>query len=61
MTQFICLDLPLPQTPHDYLTVIEQALWSYGEPLRWAITVIHRDRQMMTIEAVVLPNSASEH
>jgi hypothetical protein len=60
MTQFLCLDLPLPHSPRDVMAAVEQALQSYGDPLRWAITHVNRDRQTMSIEAVVLPNPLLE-
>jgi hypothetical protein len=58
--QFLCLDLPLLPPSQHPVAAIEQALQPYGEPLRWAITGVNRDRQLMTIEAVVLPNSVIE-
>jgi hypothetical protein len=35
-------------------TAIEQKLQQWGEPLRWAITAVDRERNIAQIEAIVI-------
>lgn len=51
--QLITIDLP--QVPLQQIEPsILQALRSYGEPLRWAITAVDEAQRTMQIEAVVI-------
>jgi hypothetical protein len=60
-THFVTLDIPLASDlasdAVDWVTLIESALAERGEPLRWAITQVDRDRQTATVEAVVTVQS----
>ncbi len=51
-THFIEAELDLQETP---LTVkeIEATLQQQGEPLRWAITKVDKDKQTAQVEAIV--------
>jgi hypothetical protein len=51
ITDFITVELPIPASVRDLHPAIEQALRAFGEPLRWAITLV--DSQFVEIEAVV--------
>jgi hypothetical protein len=53
LTQFVSLTVPLHTSPAAMEKAIAQALQSYGEPLRWAITAVDADTQTAAIEAVV--------
>ena len=53
LTQFISLTVSLQPTPAAMERAIAQALQSYGEPLRWAITAVDADTQTVAVEAVV--------
>lgn len=52
-TQFVTVEIPLSESMAMVQSAIAQALAHYGEPLRWAITSIDRDRQIAHLEAVV--------
>ncbi|MDJ0601956.1 MAG: hypothetical protein QNJ37_24335 [Crocosphaera sp.] len=51
-THFIEAEIDLRQTP---LTVkeVEATLKQQGEPLRWAITEVDKDKQTAHVEAIV--------
>ncbi|NJN87578.1 MAG: hypothetical protein HC881_16295 [Leptolyngbyaceae cyanobacterium SL_7_1] len=52
---FQLITIDLPQVPLQQIEPsILQALRSYGEPLRWAITAVDEAQQIMQIEAVVI-------
>ncbi|MEO1211338.1 MAG: hypothetical protein AAFX78_17585 [Cyanobacteria bacterium J06638_20] len=53
LTQFVSLTIPLQASPAAMEQAIAQALQSYGEPLRWAITTVDAGTQTAAIEAVV--------
>jgi len=53
LTQFVSLSVPLQANPAAMERAIAQALQSYGEPLRWAITAVDTAAQTAAIEAVV--------
>lgn len=52
-TQFVSIEVPLPDSTVALQGAIAQALATYGTPLRWAITSIDRDRHIANLEAVV--------
>lgn len=53
-TQFVALDIELPSSTAQLSDAIAHHLRPLGEPLRWAITSVDRDRRTVHIEAVVL-------
>jgi hypothetical protein len=54
ITHFVTLEIPLADNPAELRRSILSALQQQGEPLRWAITGIETDRQIIQVEAVVL-------
>lgn len=52
-TQFITTTIALPTSPIALRQAIETELEKVGKPLRWAITAVNRDRQTVTLEAIV--------
>ena len=55
-THFITAEIDLKQTPIELQQEIESQLKKEGEPLRWAITQINKDKQTAVVEAVVTKN-----
>jgi hypothetical protein len=55
LTQFVTVEVSLPELRSHLPAAIAAALQSYGEPLRWAITEV--TDQTATVEAVVTLNS----
>lgn len=53
LTQFVQVEVPLQDNPVHLERAIAQALQTYGDPLRWAITSIDTVQKMAHIEAVV--------
>lgn len=65
-TQFITLTLPLLPTPLENRQQVETAIAEQAKGssdsntcLRWAITQLDRDQQILQVEAIVLTNSQS--
>jgi hypothetical protein len=58
-THFITAEVDLQTSPQELHRAIEAELQKRGEPLRWAITAVDRERQKATIEAVVTTEAAS--
>lgn len=52
--QLVAVEVAVQSSPGKTRTLVLQSLQSFGEPLRWAITGIDRDRQIAHVEAVVL-------
>ena len=52
-TKFVSLELGLSPSVTELQRAIAHALQQHGEPLRWAITAVDRDRQTIQVEAVV--------
>lgn len=52
-THFIEAEIDLPENSQELHQEIEAELAKQGEPLRWAITKVDRDRQKVAVEAVV--------
>lgn len=55
-THFITAEIDLKQTPVELQQEIKSQLEKEGEPLRWAITQINKDKQTAIVEAVVTKN-----
>lgn len=53
-THFIEAEIDLQEQPENLQKEIETELNKRGEPLRWAITNIDRDRKRAQVEAVVV-------
>jgi hypothetical protein len=52
--QFITFEVELQPSPRELQRLILAQLQTQGQPLRWAITAIARDRAIATVEAVVM-------
>jgi hypothetical protein len=52
--QFITFEVELQPSPRELQRLILAQLQAQGQPLRWAITAIARDRAIATVEAVVM-------
>ena len=52
-THFITAEIDLQSTPVKLQQEIESQLEKEGEPLRWAVTKVDRDKQKATVEAIV--------
>lgn len=57
-TSLVTIQVPLQSSTVDLRAAIETALSQYGEPLRWAITAIEHQTQLVQVEAVVTLESA---
>jgi hypothetical protein len=55
-TKFVDLDIPLTPLVQDLPSQIETALRQWGEPLRWAITRVDLQQQLVHVEAIVTTN-----
>lgn len=53
ITHFITLEVDLQDSIAATHCSIATVLVQQGEPLRWAITAVDRDRQKVTVEAVI--------
>jgi len=53
-THFIEAEMDLEASPIEMRSAIEAALQQQGKPVRWAITQVDPDRQVVQVEAVVL-------
>ena len=56
-THFITAEIDLQETPAQLNQEIESKLEQEGEPLRWAITEVDKDKQTATVEAIVTKES----
>ena len=52
-THFINAEIDLQATPVKLQEQIEAELKKRGEPLRWAVTKIDREREKVEVEAIV--------
>jgi hypothetical protein len=52
-THFITAEIDLHSTPLKLQQQIESELKKEGEPLRWAITQVDKEKQTATVEAIV--------
>jgi hypothetical protein len=53
VTHFICVEVMFQPSVADLHRSIVTTLEQWGEPLRWAITAVDIDRQVVSIEAVI--------
>ncbi|MBW4509501.1 MAG: hypothetical protein KME64_23735 [Scytonematopsis contorta HA4267-MV1] len=56
-THFITAEIDLQETPSELQQAIEAELKKQGEPLRWAITSVDKDKDKAIVEAVVTTQS----
>ncbi len=60
-THFIEAEIDLQASPKAIAQAVEAQLQQQGEPLRWAITAVDRERQTATVEAIVTtPDPATD-
>lgn len=52
-THFINAEIDLQETPSQLQQEIEAQLQKQGEPLRWAITKVNKEKQTAEVEAIV--------
>ena len=52
-THFITAEIDLQESPLKLNQEIESQLEQEGEPLRWAVTQIDKEKQTATVEAIV--------
>ena len=52
-THFITAEIDLKETPLQIQQEIEAKLEQEGEPLRWAVTQVDKEKQTATVEAIV--------
>jgi hypothetical protein len=52
-THFITAEIDLQESPVKLQQAIETELAKEGEPLRWAITEVDKDKETVKVEAVV--------
>lgn len=52
-THFITAEVDLQENPAQLQKEIEAELEKRGEPLRWAITEVDRDKQTVKVEGIV--------
>jgi hypothetical protein len=52
-THFITAEIDLQDNPVELQKAIAQELQKRGEPLRWSITSIDREKQKAQVEAIV--------
>ncbi|MEE3716203.1 hypothetical protein V2H45_05525 [Tumidithrix elongata RA019] len=59
-THFITAEIDLNEAKPDLVKAIAEEISKQGEPLRWAIASVDREKQTATVEAVVtqLPTKA---
>jgi hypothetical protein len=55
-THFITAEIDLRSSPIELQKAIEAELEKRGEPLRWAITEVDREKESVTVEAIVTTN-----
>ena len=52
-THFITAEVELQKTPLQLQQEIESRLKQEGEPLRWAVTEVDKEKQTAKVEAIV--------
>lgn len=52
-THFITAEIDLQESPVKLQQKIETELAKEGEPLRWAITEVDKDKETVKVEAIV--------
>jgi hypothetical protein len=56
-THFIEAEIDLQATPLTFKKAVETELEKHGEPLRWAITQVDKEKETARVEAIVTKNS----
>ena len=56
-THFITAEIDLQENPIQLQQEIEAELTEQGEPLRWAITEVDREKDRVKVEAIVTQES----
>ena len=56
-THFITAEIDLQENPAQLQQEIEAELTKHGEPLRWAITEVDRDKEQVKVEAIITKKS----
>jgi hypothetical protein len=56
-THFITAEIDLQETPAQLQQEIEAELKKRGEPLRWSITKVDRDKGKVFVEAIAIRES----
>ena len=56
-THFITAEVELQQTPQQLQKEIESRLKQEGQPLRWAVTEVNKEKQTAKVEAIVTKES----
>ncbi len=56
-THFITAEIDLQENPVQLQQEIEAELTKQGEPLRWAITEVDREKETVKVEAIVTKKS----
>ncbi len=59
-THFITAEIDLQETPLKLSQEIESQLEQEGEPLRWAVTQIDKEKQTATVEAIVTKEEVTQ-
>jgi hypothetical protein len=52
-THFISAEIDLTESPAELPKAIEKELEKRGEPLRWAVSEVDKERAVVRVEAVV--------
>ncbi len=58
VTHLVTVEIPLQESPPVMQQVIEAALARQGIPLRWAVTAVDLERQLVLVEAIVTTETA---
>jgi len=53
-TQFITVEIALPDSPAALRQAVLAELQTHGEPLRWAVTAVDSAGQLAQVEAIVI-------
>ena len=56
-THFITAEIDLQENPVQLQQEIEAELTKKGEPLRWAITEVDREKEQIKVEAIITKKS----
>ncbi|MDJ0647743.1 MAG: hypothetical protein QNJ60_03475 [Xenococcaceae cyanobacterium MO_188.B19] len=56
-THFITAEIDLQENPTQLQQEIEAELTKEGEPLRWAITEVDREKEQIKVEAIITKKS----
>ncbi|MDJ0678403.1 MAG: hypothetical protein QNJ18_00910 [Xenococcaceae cyanobacterium MO_167.B52] len=56
-THFITAEIDLQENPAQLQQEIEAELTKQGEPLRWAVTEVDREKEQVKVEAIITQKS----